>query len=211
MCGIFAVIGRTDTEKLKILSKRMSHRGPDENGMQVVGNATLLHERLSIIDVHTGKQPIAGNNGNWMVHNGEIYNHQELRETILKEVCFQTKSDSEVIVHLYEKFGEKLTDHLDGVFAFVVVTPDGKFIAGRDPIGVKPMYWGKDAEGNLYFSSEMKCISDQCVEMKAFPPGYIMTHDKGLIPYFKPKWDNYQYATEELDYGKLREIVGESS
>jgi asparagine synthase (glutamine-hydrolysing) len=84
----------------------MSHRGPDESDLHVMENGSVLsHERLSIIDLHSGKQPIQGSSAAYVIHNGEIYNHQALRDGILKEHTFRTKSDSEVIVHLYEEFG----------------------------------------------------------------------------------------------------------
>jgi asparagine synthase (glutamine-hydrolysing) len=99
MCGILAIIGKGKDEALvKALSKRMSHRGPDESDFHTTQNGHILsHERLSIIDLHSGKQPIKGTHTAYMVHNGEIYNHQELRNGILKDHIFRTKSDSEVI------------------------------------------------------------------------------------------------------------------
>jgi asparagine synthase (glutamine-hydrolysing) len=138
MCGILAIIGKgKDEEQVQELSKRMSHRGPDESDLHVTENGHILsHERLSIIDLNTGKQPIQGTSSAWMVHNGEIYNHQKLRDGILKDHTFRTTSDSEVIVHLYEKFGYDFCDMLDGMFAFVVVDGDD-YIAGRDPLGIK--------------------------------------------------------------------------
>ena len=125
----------------------MSHRGPDESDLHITEKGHFLsHERLSIVDLHTGKQPVQGTTSAWMVHNGEIYNHQQLRETVLKHHTFRTTSDSEVIVHLYEEFGYDFCNKLDGIFAFVVIDGDD-FIAGRDPLGVKPLYYGKDKEG----------------------------------------------------------------
>ena len=107
MCGILAIIGKgKDQALVKDLSKRMSHRGPDESDIHITEKGHYLsHERLSIVDLHTGKQPIQGTSTAWMVHNGEIYNHQKLRETTLKQHRFRTTSDSEVIVHLYEEYG----------------------------------------------------------------------------------------------------------
>ncbi len=208
MCGILAIIGKGVTiEKAKKLSSRMSHRGPNEHDIHITEKGHILsHERLSIIDLHTGKQPIQGCKTAYMVHNGEIYNHKELKKTILKDHTFRTKSDSEVIVHLYEKYGYKFLDKLDGVFAFVVVDGDD-FIAGRDPIGVKPLYYGKDAEGRLYFASEMKVIADQCETFEAFPPGHYYSAKTGLVRYFKPDWFNEKVATKELDLKKIRETL----
>lgn len=210
MCGIFVAIGKNDGEKLSVYSKRMSHRGPNERGVKVFGNNTLIHERLSIIDLDTGIQPIKGSGEVWMVHNGEIYNHQELRDTVLKDVKISSKSDSAVIVHLYEKFGKDMMPHLDGDFAFVVVEEDGNFIAGRDPIGVKPLYYGKDKEGHYYFSSEMKAIADLCEEMSAFPPGYIFTPKGGFERYFNPVWLDDKTSTRDIDYTSLRKSLEDS-
>jgi IMP dehydrogenase/GMP reductase len=104
--GVRSTCTYVGASKLKELSKRMSHRGPDESDLHVTEKGHILsHERLSIIDLHSGRQPIQGSNTAWMVHNGEVYNHQELRDGILKHHTFRTKSDSEVIVHLYEEFG----------------------------------------------------------------------------------------------------------
>ena len=135
MCGILAIIGKgKDAESVSELSKRMSHRGPDESDLHVMENGSVLsHERLSIIDLHSGKQPIQGTNTAYVIHNGEVYNHQALRDGILKEHTFRTKSDSEVIVHLYEEFGYDFCNKIDGDFAFVVVNGDD-FVAARDPL-----------------------------------------------------------------------------
>lgn len=208
MCGILAIIGNDiDLKEATRLSKKMSHRGPDEsNIIQTEKGHVLSHERLSIIDLHTGIQPIQGSSTAYMVHNGEIYNHQSLRATILKEHQFRTKSDSEVIVHLYEELGYDFLDKLDGDFAFVVVNGDD-FIAGRDPVGVKPMYYGFDTENRMYFSSEMKSILDPCIEVKAFPPGHYFTPKTGLVQYYKPDWFDATKAVDQLDLDKIRESL----
>ena len=208
MCGILAILGSgVELAKAKELSKRMSHRGPNENDIYITEKGHILsHERLSIIDLHTGKQPIQGSNTAYMVHNGEIYNHKELRQTKLKEHTFRTKSDSEVIVHLYEKYGYDFLHKLDGVFAFVIIDGDD-FIAGRDPIGVKPLYYGKDVEGRMYFASEMKAIADQCIEFKAFPPGHYYTPKTGLVQYYKPDWFDEKLATKRTDLKSIRETL----
>ena len=212
MCGILAIIGKgKDQELVKQLSKRMSHRGPDESDLHVTENGHILsHERLSIIDLHSGKQPIKGTNSAWMVHNGEIYNHQELRNGILKDHTFRTKSDSEVIVHLYEEFGYDFLPHLDGDFAFVVVDGDD-YIAGRDPMGVKPLYYGMDDRGRMYFSSEMKPIADQCKTFSTFPPGHYYTPSTGFVKYYSPEYEDYTKATKELDLSEIRESLTEAT
>ncbi|MDI6031737.1 asparagine synthase B [Flavobacterium sp. LB2P84] len=212
MCGILAIIGRAKDEQLVgELSKRMSHRGPDESDLHVTEKGHILsHERLSIIDLHSGKQPIQGTKTAYMVHNGEIYNHQELRDGILKNHTFRTKSDSEVIVHLYEEFGYDFCNMLDGDWAFVVVDGDD-FIAGRDPMGVKPLYYGLDERGRIYFSSEMKPIADQCKTFSTFPPGHFYTQKTGFVKYYKPEYEDYLKADQELDLELIRETLTEAT
>ena len=211
MCGILAIIGKGKEEALvQQLSKRMSHRGPDESDIHVTENGHILsHERLSIVDLHTGKQPIQGTSSAWMVHNGEIYNHSALRETVLKHHIFRTTSDSEVIVHLYEEFGYDFCDYLDGMFAFVVVDGDD-FIVGRDPLGIKPLYYGIDERGRYYFASEMKSIADQCKTFSTFPPGHYYTNKTGFVKYYKPEWEDDLKAVEELDYTAIKETLTEA-
>ena len=205
MCGILAIIGKGKDEALvKQLSKRMSHRGPDESDIHVMEKGHILaHERLSIVDLHTGKQPIQGTSSAWMVHNGEIYNHKQLRATTLASHTFRTTSDSEVIVHLYEEFGYDFCNMLDGIFAFVVIDGDD-FIAARDPLGVKPLYYGIDERGRTYFASEMKAIADQCATFSTFPPGHFYTEKTGFVKYYHPKWEDQSKAIEEVDYQTIR-------
>ncbi|MEJ5264160.1 MAG: asparagine synthase B [Bacteroidales bacterium] len=211
MCGILAVIGKKDPEVVRQMSKRMKHRGPDESGFLQLPNGYILsHERLSIMDLNTGRQPIRGTNNAYVIHNGEIYNYMHLRRTKLADHHFRTTCDSEVIVHLYEKYGYDFCNELDGDWAFVVVDGD-KFMAARDPIGVKPFYYGKDADGNIYFSSELKAIEDQCTWFEAFPPGHYYTGETGLVKYYKPKYHDYTQCTDPADLKKLREFLTEAT
>ncbi|WP_294819704.1 asparagine synthase B [uncultured Flavobacterium sp.] len=208
MCGILAIIGKgKDVALVGQLSKRMSHRGPDESDLHVTEKGHILsHERLSVIDLHTGKQPIRGTKSAWMVHNGEIYNHQKLRDTVLKHHAFRTTSDSEVIVHLYEEFGYDFCNQLDGMFAFVVIDGDD-YMAGRDPLGIKPLYYGLDERGRIYFSSEMKSIADQCQTFSTFPPGHYYTPQTGFVKYYRPQWEDAGKAIEAVDYAAIRETL----
>ena len=212
MCGILAIIGKgKDQELVKKLSNRMSHRGPDESDLHVTENGHILaHQRLSIIDLHSGRQPIKGTSTAYMVHNGEVYNHQELRDGLLKNHVFRTKSDSEVIVHLYEEFCYDFCHLLDGDWAFVVVDGDD-YIAGRDPMGVKPLYYGLDERGRMYFASEMKPIADQCKTFSTFPPGHYYTPSTGFVKYYKPEYEDYEKATKELDLVAIRESLTEAT
>jgi len=200
MCGILAVIGKKDKALVQRLSSRMQHRGPDERDIQVMNTGILSHERLSIIDLHTGKQPIAGTRNTSLVHNGEIYNHIKLEKEVLgAKYPKRTTSDSEVIIHLYEEFGTDFCNRLDGMFAFVILDDDRKtFMAGRDPIGIKPLYYGKDAEGDLWFASEMKAIADICPAFEAFPPGHYYTPETGLVKYNQPLWETEPAISQDL-------------
>jgi len=212
MSGLLAVIGKgKDPQLVKQLSERMSHRGPDESDLHIMENGSVLcHESLSIIDLNSGKQPIQGTNKAWMVHDGEIYNYQELKDTVLKDHTFRTKSDSEVIVHLYEEFGYDFCNKLDGDFAFVIIDGD-KYIAGRDPIGVKPLYYGLDERGRIYFSSEMKSIADQCKSFSTFPPGHYYTAKSGFVKYYHPEYEDHKNATQSLDLNLIRESLIEAT
>lgn len=208
MCGILAIIGKgKDQALVQQLSKRMSHRGPDESDLYVTESGSILsHERLSIIDLTTGRQPIQGTSKAWMVHNGEIYNHQNLRDTVLKNHTFRTTSDSEVIVHLYEEFGYDFCNMLDGMFSFVVINGDD-FIAGRDPLGIKPLYYGLDERGRIYFASEMKAIADHCKTFSTFPPGYYYTQKTGFVKYYRPQWEDASKAVEDVNLLAMRESL----
>jgi asparagine synthase (glutamine-hydrolysing) len=190
----------------------MSHRGPDESGVHVSPwGAVICHERLSIVDLTTGRQPIQGTKNAYVMHNGEIYNHMELRKGELKHHSYRTTCDSEVIVHLYEEYGYDFCNKMRGIYSFVIVDDDKHtYMVGRDPIGVKPFYWGTDKEGNKYFSSEMKSIADQCVEFEAFPPGHYYAPETGLVKYYNPVWEDYKVATNTVDYTQLREAFIDS-
>jgi asparagine synthase (glutamine-hydrolysing) len=212
MSGLLAVIGKgKDPQLVKELSERMSHRGPDESDLHIMENGSILcHESLSIIDLDSGKQPIQGTKKAWMVHDGEIYNYQELKEGVLKNHTFRTKSDSEVIVHLYEEFGYDFCNKLDGDWAFVIIDGDD-YIAGRDPMGVKPLYYGLDERGRIYFTSEMKSIADQCKSFSTFPPGHYYTGKSGFVKYYDPEYEEYEKATQELDLTLIRETLTQAT
>ena len=198
MCGILAVIGSKNTKQAQKQALKLSHRGPDERDTVLIptypGGAILCHERLSIMDLNTGKQPIQGTRENYVIHNGEIYNHQELRETLVKKPTPRTTSDSEIIIHLWEEKKKETAALLDGVFAFVLV--DGSEVyAGRDPIGVKPLYYGYDVNQAIWFASEQKALTDVCTEIHEFPPGHYYHTDTGFVRYYHPK-----FFSEDLQF-----------
>ena len=165
MCGIcgklqFDLQARVSPALVKAMADTISHRGPDDEGYYVSGPIGLGFRRLSIIDLNTGHQPISNEDGSvWIVFNGEIYNYKELREVLLSQGhVFKTRTDTEVIVHLYEEFGERCVEKLRGMFAFAIWDDRRKllFIA-RDRLGIKPLYYASSSK-SLLFASEMKAI-----------------------------------------------------
>ena len=121
MCGISGFIGNFAESDLDKMNNVMVHRGPDDSGKYFKNQVGLAHRRLNIIDVAGGHQPISNEDDTiWIVFNGEIYNFQELRRKYLKDHTFKTRSDTEVIIHLYEEFGEDCIQYLRGMFAFAL-------------------------------------------------------------------------------------------
>ncbi|HEX8943590.1 MAG TPA: hypothetical protein VF785_10660, partial [Gemmatimonadaceae bacterium] len=138
----------------------MSYRGPDGDGIHVEAGVALAHRRLSIIDVTGGAQPLSNEDGTiWVTYNGEIYNFQELRERLDRlGHCFRTHSDTEVLVHAYEAWGDDFVTQLNGMFAFAIHdVKRGRVLLARDHLGIKPLFYRLD-RGTLYFASEIKGI-----------------------------------------------------
>jgi asparagine synthase (glutamine-hydrolysing) len=127
----------------------------------------------------------------------------------LKEHTFRTKSDSEVIVHLYEEFGYDFCNKLDGDFALVVINGDD-FVAARDPLGVKPLYYGLDERGRIYFASEMKSLADQCKTFY-FSSGTLLYTKTGFVKYYKPVYEDYEKADQNLDLELIRSTLIEAT
>ena len=165
MCGICGVFQndrahRVERETLADMNRQITHRGPDDDGFFVEGNVGLAMRRLSIIDIKTGHQPIANEeNDVWIVYNGELYNHQELRKGLeARGHRYRTHSDTETIVHLYEEEGRDCVRHLRGMFAFAIWDRrKRKLFIARDRLGIKPLYYYFDGS-TLVFGSEIKAI-----------------------------------------------------
>jgi asparagine synthase (glutamine-hydrolysing) len=159
---------------------RLVHRGPDDEGEIRVGDAWLGHRRLSIVDVSGGHQPLANAAGDvWLVGNGEVYNHEQVRATLLPE-RFATRSDNEVALHLVDERGPAALAELEGMFAFIVAGDDGRFVAARDAVGIKPLYWAR-RDDRVRFASEIAAFApDWLPHVEAFPPGCHWTPDGGL-------------------------------
>jgi len=166
MCGISGFVGDFTEGDLEKMNSVMIHRGPDDCGIYFKSNVGLAHRRLSIIDLEGGHQPMSNeDNTVWIVFNGEIYNFQDLRKQHLGSHKFKTRSDTEVIIHLYEEYGEKCIDYLRGMFAFAIWDERRrKLLLVRDRFGIKPLYYAQTNNGFI-FASEMKGI----LEIEALP------------------------------------------
>src|SRR5215210_4695403 len=181
MCGIAGDYGGIEPDAAERMLKRLVHRGPDGEGSVEIAGNWLGHRRLSIVDVEGGKQPLKTKSGDlFMVGNGEIYNHAEIRET-LSDDCFLTGSDNEVALYLFEEQGPDAFSELHGMYAFIIAGEDGRFVAARDPVGIKPLYWAQ-RNGHVRFASEMRAFDeDWQPDVVIFPPGYYWTPEDGLV------------------------------
>ena len=180
MCGIAAVYGAHDAAASGRMLERLVHRGPDDEGEVRVDGAWLGHRRLSIVDVDGGHQPFSNAAGDvWLVGNGEVYNHDEVRAT-LAPAPFATRSDNEVALHLLDERGPAALAELEGMFAFLVAGDDGSFVAARDAVGIKPLYWARRGPA-VRFASEIAAFADDWIpHVEAFPPGCHWTPGGGL-------------------------------
>ena len=177
MCGICGKLiyhgdGAVSPALVKAMADTIYHRGPDDEGYYVKGPIGLGFRRLSIIDLQSGHQPLSNEDGTiWIVFNGEIYNYQELREFLLsKGHIFKTKTDTEVIVHLYEEFGPECLQKLRGMFAFAIWDEKAKsLLLARDRVGIKPVYYCLTGT-SLVFASEIKAIlADASIDREIAP------------------------------------------
>ena len=199
MCGIVAILNiERQTSELRQKALRMSqkirHRGPDWSGIYSGGSAILAHERLSIVDPESGRQPLYSSDRRQVLAvNGEIYNHQEIRERYAGRYTFQTGSDCEVILALYREKGIHFLENLSGIFAFVLYDEEeDAFLIARDPIGVIPLYIGYDADGTIYVASELKALEGQCERYEPFLPGhYYWSKSPGMKRYYHRDWMEY--------------------
>jgi len=200
MCGIFGILDiKTDVSELRTqaleLSKLLRHRGPDWSGIWHNDNAILCHERLAIVDVDTGAQPLISSNGNQVLAvNGEIYNHKDLESKLTTPYDFQTKSDCEIIIPLYQQEGVGFIDKLEGMFSFVLYDQENNtYLIARDHMGIIPLYTGFDEFGNFYVASEMKALVPVCKTVQEFPPGhYLSSTDGKLVKYYERDWMSYE-------------------
>lgn len=183
VCGIVAIhrpstLTEQDQETGRRMIDRIGHRGPDARGSQVFGSTFLAHARLSIVDLADGRQPMKTADGGWLVANGEIYNHEEIRARV--GYAFRTRSDSEAIAAVVINNGVEAIGDLRGMYAFVLAGPDGQLVAARDELGIKPLYWAR-VDGAVQFASELRSF-DVAVRphVEEFPPGHAWTSQGGL-------------------------------
>ena len=181
------------------MSKKIRHRGPDWSGVYTGKNAILSHERLSIVDPLSGKQPLVSDDGKIILAaNGEIYNHKEIRKEFEGKYNFQTGSDCEAIIPLYKKFRESgdftlMIEKLSGIFAFALYDSENDvYLVARDEIGVIPLYQGWDKAGRFYVASELKALEGECQTIEEFPNGhYFYSKDEKPVRWYKREWENF--------------------
>ena len=182
------------------MSKKIRHRGPDWSGVYTGNNAILSHERLSIVDPLSGKQPLVSDDEKIILAaNGEIYNHKEIRAKFDGSYKFRTGSDCEVIIPLYKKYRDsgdftKMIEELSGIFAFALYDSEhDTYLIARDEIGVIPLYQGWDKAGHYYVASELKALEGDCQTIEEFPNGsYFWSKDTTQKPV---KWYHRDWET----------------
>jgi asparagine synthase (glutamine-hydrolysing) len=185
MCGIAGCFGVKDTDTINRMLDALPHRGPNDRGIHTFHDNVFGHARLSIVDVAFGHQPILTSGGkSGIICNGEIYNFRKLRDKLVNKYDFTTNSDTEVILRLYQEKGPECVKELDGMFAFAIFDGDD-FMLARDPIGIKPLYYGY-VDNKLYFTSELGAMTLAGVdEVHEFPAGYYYTPREGFVQYYR--------------------------
>ncbi|KAF7726466.1 asparagine synthetase [Apophysomyces ossiformis] len=229
MCGIFCVYnyqGDINDYRQHALdmSKKLRHRGPDWSGCFTVNNHLLAHERLAIVGVDSGFQPMINKEHQVVLAaNGEIYNHKQLRKALKRAHTFRTQSDCEVILHMFAEMDTGLVHELDGMFSFVLLdVRQDRLIAARDPIGITTLYYGWNSQmpDSVYFASELKALKEDCDKILAFPPGHIYdSQTQATTRYFCPTWwqtkalprtpVNYPLLREALEQAVHKRLMGE--
>lgn len=184
MCGIAGVFQGPASHTVQKMIENISHRGPDGRGVLDVSNGTLGHTRLAILDVEGGRQPMAYRDTS-IVFNGEIYNYRELKRQHLPTLRVKTHSDTEVLLHLYRRMGPECVKLLDGMFAFAIEHKGETFLA-RDPLGIKPLYYGRGADGKtFFFASEIKALVGHVERIREFPAGHWYHSRLGWRKYYQ--------------------------
>lgn len=214
MCGIAGILNiKVQTKELRDkalkMAQKIRHRGPDWSGIYVGGSAILAHERLSIVDPQSGGQPLYSPDRKLVLAvNGEIYNHRDIRARYAGRYEFQTGSDCEVILALYRDKGIRFLEDLNGIFAFALYDEEkDEYLIARDPIGVIPLYIGKDSEGHIYFGSELKALEGFCDEYEPFLPGHYYHSKEGKMKrWYTRDWMDYEKVAKENGTSPCRQI-----
>ena len=219
MCGIVCAFElKQDVEQLRpqllTMSKRIRHRGPDWSGIYNHSNAILAHERLAIVDPTSGKQPLfTADKSLVLAANGEIYNHRDLRKQFEGSYDFQTDSDCEVLLALYQEKGPAFMDELNGIFAFAIydTQKDSYFIA-RDHMGIIPLYMGWDVHGTFYVASELKALEGVCTKIELFPPGhYLESGSEQPIQWYQRDWSDFEKVKDnETSIEELHDALSDA-
>ncbi|HPR31805.1 MAG TPA: asparagine synthase B [Prolixibacteraceae bacterium] len=216
MCGIVGVFDlKTESSALRqqVLkqSKRLRHRGPDWSGIYCGKKAIIAHERLAIVDPESGGQPLYSKDRSLILGvNGEIYNHREIREKTRDRYEYQTRSDCEVILALYQEKKENFLDDLSGIFAFCLYDEaEDAYLIGRDHIGIIPLYMGWDTFGNFYVASELKALEGYCNKIREFPPAsYLYSKDGEIKRWWYRDWTEYENVKRnETSIPELRKAM----
>ncbi|TVQ45663.1 MAG: asparagine synthase B [Gloeocapsa sp. DLM2.Bin57] len=212
MCGILGVFSQnpTNQDNFATMLSTLVHRGPDDSGIIKQNNLLLGHQRLAIVDVVGAHQPFKDQeNKRYVICNGEIYNHEKLRQEFGSNYAFISQGDSEVLLPLYQRFAEEVTNYLDGMFSFVI--SDGhELFAARDPIGIKPLYYGK-VDDSLFFASEIKALAEHTDEIYEFPNGHYYRREEGFIPYYQWPEEPQEILTDaDTIIAKIRSCLSQS-
>lgn len=219
MCGIVGVFdlkAKSADLRSQVLemSKRIRHRGPDWSGIFCDDKAILAHERLSIVDPQSGRQPLYSKDKNLVLAvNGEIYNHVDIRNRFNGKYEFQTNSDCEVILALYQEKGPDFLEELNGIFAFALYDRvKDIYVIGRDHMGIIPLYQGWDQYGNYYVASELKALEGFCNKIEVFLPGHTLCSTDGAMkPWYKRDWMEFDAVKDnETDIVLLRKSLEEA-
>lgn len=227
MCGTFGIICKdcsrstlenfqNTNETFREIAYRCSgqqrHRGPDHTGVAIIPDhgVALVQERLAVMGGKKGDQPFVSDDGNvYLSANGEIYNYLSVAAKLaIARGSYTPRNDCDVIIGCYEEYGLDLMNHISGMFGFILYDKVKKYlIVARDPIGIIPLYRGVDKAGNLWFSSEMKCLVEFCPEISVFPPGHMLhgpVNDLTLDRFWNPIWEK-TVPTTKVDLSLLRQ------
>ncbi|MDB4620785.1 asparagine synthase B [Flavobacteriaceae bacterium] len=199
MCGIVCAFElKQSSSELRPqvlgMSKNIRHRGPDWSGIFSNEKAVMAHERLAIVDPTSGNQPLFSEDGRYILAaNGEIYNHKELRAQFEGKYNFQTESDCEVILALYQEKGPSFVDEMNGIFGFALYdTLKDEYFIARDHMGIIPLYMGWDQNGTFYVASELKALEGVCSKIELFPPGhYLVSGSDAPVQWYSRDWMEY--------------------